>query len=92
MTTSNATDLVQQAVLTALIVAAPILVVGVLVGILVSIAQTLFQIQDGTVSTVFKLAATGLVLLMLLPWMTDYLVAFSRETILNIPAQMVSND
>lgn len=92
MTTSQASELVQQAVLAALVIGAPIMIVGMLVGILVSLTQTLFQIQDTTVATVLKLAAVAFALVMLLPWMTDFLVAFSRQAILSIPSHVASQE
>ena len=62
---------------TALLVAAPILIIGSIVSVLVSIGQVLTSIQDATISTVPKLAAVGIASFVLLPWALRKLVAFT---------------
>ena len=85
METSDAIDLVRSALTTALIIAAPLLVIGMVVGLLISLVQALTQIQDQTVSTVPKLIAIALLMVVCLHWMTDQMVAYCRDLILHIP-------
>ena len=65
----DAVTLVQQALLTALIVAAPILLVGMAVGLLIGLAQALTQVQDQTVSFVPKIIAIFITMLITLPFL-----------------------
>jgi flagellar biosynthetic protein FliQ len=54
---------------TALMLAAPILVVSLALGVLVGILQAVTSVQEQTLSFVPKLFAAGLVLVLLGPWM-----------------------
>ena len=54
MDPQDAINLTQQAMLTALLLGAPVLLAGVLVGLLIGLAQALTQIQDQTVAFVPK--------------------------------------
>lgn len=85
MTEQTVLELAQQAMLTALTIAAPVLVVGAAVGLLVGMFQALTQIQDHTLSFVPKIIAMILVLTLCLPWFLDQMVEFSRNVISNIP-------
>ena len=72
-------DLVQSAILTALVVAAPVLLVAVVVGLLTAVAQAATQVQDQAVSAVPKLVACGLAVLALAGWMVSKLVSFAQQ-------------
>jgi flagellar biosynthetic protein FliQ len=85
MDPQDAVTLTQQAILTALLVGAPLLVVGMLVGLLVGLAQALTQIQDQTVAFVPKLVAMVLALLLCLPWLTQKMVEYSEFVLTSIP-------
>ncbi len=64
----------------ALLVSAPILLIATVVSVLISIVQVLTSIQDSTVSTVPRLAATAAAALLLMPWMLRKLAAFTVAT------------
>jgi flagellar biosynthetic protein FliQ len=81
-------DGVQQALLTTLLLASPLLLVALLVGGLFSFLQGVFQIQDSAVSAIPKWLATLLVAMLLLPWMTQRLVEFSQDLYRSIPASI----
>ena len=85
MDAADAVTLTQQAMMTALVVSAPLLVVGVLVGLLIGLAQALTQIQDQTVSFVPKIVAMIAVLVFALPWLVQKMVEYSEGLITNIP-------
>lgn len=75
-----ALDLLREALLTALIVVAPLLAGVFLVSFIVSLLQSATGIQDPTVALVPKLGFGGLMLVWLLPWMVERLSEFSHET------------
>jgi flagellar biosynthetic protein FliQ len=61
------TDLARELLMTALMLAAPVLIVGLLVGLSVSLFQALTSVQEQTMSLIPKMFAVMLVTLMLLP-------------------------
>jgi flagellar biosynthetic protein FliQ len=90
MNPQDAVDLGREAILTTLLISAPVLVVGILVGLLIGLAQALTQIQDQTVSFVPKILAMIAVLGLCMPWMLQRMAEYSEELIRNIPS-MISN-
>lgn len=85
MQPEHAIDLVRSALLTALIVGLPLLLIGMVVGLLISLVQALTQIQDQTVSTVPKLVAIAILGIVCLPWMSDQMVAYCQNLFQRIP-------
>lgn len=85
MTPTDAIDLVRDAALMALVIGAPLLIVGLLVGLIISLIQALTQIQDQTVSAVPKIIAMILAMIVCLPWLTDRMLEYSRDVIHDIP-------
>lgn len=75
----------QNALLTLLWVAAPILGVVLLVGLLVSIFQAATQINEATLSFVPKIVAAVAVMIFAGPWMMSTLVEFLQRTLQSIP-------
>ena len=69
----------------ALMLALPILGVGMLVGLTVSVFQSVTQIQEMTLSFVPKIIAVFLALLFLSPWMLSKVIAYTESLITNIP-------
>ncbi len=88
MTPNEAIDLVRDAILMSLIVAAPLLLVGMVVGLGIGLIQALTQIQDQTVSTVPKLVAMTIAIIICLPWLTDRMMEYSRNLYREIPQHM----
>jgi flagellar biosynthetic protein FliQ len=60
-------------------VAAPILLAAMAVSLVISIGQVMTSIQDPTVTTVPRLAAVGVIVFLLTPWMLHHLVAFTTN-------------
>jgi flagellar biosynthetic protein FliQ len=85
MEAQDAINLTQQAMLTALLLGAPILVAGMVMGLLIGLAQALTQVQDQTVAFVPKLVAMVAVLILCLPWLVQKMVEYSSFLIANIP-------
>lgn len=79
MDTSAAIDLCRHALISALIIGAPILLVGMAAGLAIGLIQALTQVQDQTVSFVPKLLSMATVMIVCLPWLMMRLVEFTRE-------------
>ncbi|MDF2632518.1 MAG: fliQ [Caproiciproducens sp.] len=77
MTTSDISELFHAAMIAALKVSAPILIISVLLGLVVSIFQAATQIHEQTLTFVPKLIAIGLILLILGPWMIETMNDFT---------------
>ena len=69
----------------ALMIALPMLGIGLGVGVFVSIIQAATQIQETTLSFIPKIVAIFLALLISFPWIMDKMITFTREVFLNIP-------
>jgi flagellar biosynthesis protein FliQ len=85
MTTDFVVGLTKQAMEMTLLLAAPVLGVGLVLGLLVSILQTMTQLQEATLSFIPKLVGVGLVLIILSPWMLEIMVNYTATLIENIP-------
>lgn len=64
---------------TTVFILAPILGAGLTVGLLVGIFQAVTSIQEMTLTFIPKIAAVGLVLLLLTPWFLDVIMTFTLE-------------
>ena len=70
----------------AVVIAAPMLIVGMVAGLLVGLMQALTQIQDQTVAFVPKILAMAGVLIVCLPWLVMRMVEFTRTVFENAGA------
>ena len=75
MTGPQGLDVARDAVMTLVIVATPLMLVGLVVGVLISLVQALTQIQEMTLAFVPKILAIFFALLIALPFMADALHA-----------------
>lgn len=71
-------QVVQAALLLALKVSAPILLVGMGVGLLISVIQAATQIHEQTITFVPKLFAIAVVMIVLGPWMLSSIDDFTK--------------
>ncbi|MDB4654060.1 flagellar biosynthetic protein FliQ [bacterium] len=78
MDAATAVDLCRETLLSAVIIAAPVLLVGMAAGLLVGLMQALTQVQDQTVAFVPKILAMAAVLVACLPWLLTRMVDFTR--------------
>ena len=76
----------QQALMTLLTVAAPVLLVVLVVGILVSVFQAATQINEATLTFGPKLLACVAVMGVAGPWMLTSLVEYIRSVLLSLPS------
>ena len=74
-----------EAIRTAILLAAPMLTVGLLVGILVSIFQAATQINEMTLVFVPKMLGVAVALLIFFPWMLRVITDFAQNLFMNLP-------
>jgi flagellar biosynthesis protein FliQ len=79
-------DVARDAITTLLIVAAPLMLVGLVVGVAISLLQALTQIQETTLVFIPKILAIFVALLIALPFMADVL----HSNFLRITAHITS--
>ena len=79
----------QDALLTLLMVSAPILGIVLLVGLVISLFQAITQINEATLTFIPKLIAAMLALAIAGPWMLSILIDFIRRTIESIPGSLI---
>jgi len=77
MTAEFVNQVAARTIETTLLVAGPVLLVGLVVGLLISLLQAITQIQEMTLVFVPKILAVFLSVFVLLPWMTRVLVEFT---------------
>ncbi|MEQ1691305.1 MAG: flagellar biosynthetic protein FliQ [Gemmatimonas sp.] len=81
-------DLSRDAIITALMIAAPMLLIALGVGLLVSIIQSVTQIQEQTLAFVPKLILVGGAFIVGLPWLLQVLIRYTTQLIRGIPAMV----
>jgi flagellar biosynthetic protein FliQ len=78
-------DLARNAVMLALMVGGPLMLVALVVGLVVSVFQAVTQIQEQTLSFVPKLIAVSVAFLVALPWMMEMMVRYTTDLFRSIP-------
>ena len=78
--TDGLVELVRQAILAGLVVAAPVLVAAFVVATLAGLLQAATGVQEQVVGLVPRIAVMALVLLLTLPWMVERLAELFRVT------------
>lgn len=78
-------DLARNAVMLALMLAGPLLVISLAVGVVISIIQAVTQIQEQTLSFVPKLFAVAATFLIALPWMLQLAIKYTTELFRSFP-------
>ena len=77
MTPESALDLFRQALMTALLIASPMLGVGLVVGLMISIFQAVTQIHEMTLTFIPKMVGVILALMIALPWMLRLILGYT---------------
>lgn len=85
MTPEFVISLASEAIQTVLLLALPLLGVGLVVGLIVAVLQATTQIQEMTLSFVPKIVAVLLALLAAAPWMLNKISYFTTQLITSIP-------
>ena len=79
MDTDMAIDLGRRTLMTALMIALPLLSVGLIVGVLVSILQAVTQVQEMTLTFVPNIVAMVIAAAFFRPWIMMKLMSFAAE-------------
>lgn len=77
MTTAAVVDLIRAAFMTTFWLSLPVLAVGFVIGIVMSLTQILTSIQDSSFSTVPRLTAFLVALVVAMPWMLSRLITYT---------------
>jgi flagellar biosynthetic protein FliQ len=80
-----AIDLTRQAVALVLVLALPVLGVGLVVALVVSVLQAVTQVQEQTLSFVPKILAMLAALLAFGGWMMERITEFARDVFSTLP-------
>jgi flagellar biosynthetic protein FliQ len=84
MTPESALDLFRQALLTALLLASPMLGVGLVIGLLISVFQAVTSIQEMTLTFIPKMVGVILAVLVALPWMLQLMIGYAGTLLGNL--------
>ena len=77
-------ELARATLLTALIIVAPALLVGMFVGLSVSLFQTITSLQEQTLTLVPKMLAVVATIILLAPWILNKLREFATALFSNL--------
>jgi flagellar biosynthesis protein FliQ len=78
MTSGDVVSVLQQSLLTTLVVGGPIVLATLVVGLAVSVVQAATQLNESTMTFVPKLVVVALILVVLGPGMLQSLIDFTR--------------
>ena len=85
MTEQFVIGIARDALYTVFIVAAPVLLVSIVIGLLISIFQAATSINEMTLTFVPKILGVGIVLILLLPFMMEKEIDFTKRIFDIIP-------
>lgn len=85
MTPNTVMEIGRQAVEVTLIISAPMLLAALAVGLIISIFQAATQLNESTLQFVPKLVVMFLMLLLVGPWMVQYLMDYIQRLFESIP-------
>jgi flagellar biosynthetic protein FliQ len=85
MTPGVVMEIGRQAIEVTLIMAAPMLLSALVVGLIVSIFQAATQLNEATLQFVPKLVVMFLVLILVGPWMLEYMIDYIQRLFESIP-------
>ena len=83
MNIDQATELIRHTLVLALVVSAPMLVIGLAVGIVVSLLQAVTQIQEQTLTFIPKITAMFAAAILLFPWIGHRLLEYTGAMLLS---------
>lgn len=86
MTPEFITGFFFDALKTAILLAAPMMVASLITGVVISMFQAATQINEMTLVFIPKMIAIGVTLLLFFPWMLQMLVGFTRNLLIHIPS------
>jgi flagellar biosynthetic protein FliQ len=81
-------NLATQAMMLALKIAGPVLLLGLIIGLLISIFQAVTSIQEQSLSFIPKIIGVAVLIVVLGPWMLGQLVSYAQNLYLSIPSRV----
>ena len=84
MTPDLVAELLRQLMKEAMILAAPILIATALLSFLLSLIQTLTSLQEQSLTSVPRLAAVSMILLVGMPWFLARMAAYTRLLLVDL--------
>jgi flagellar biosynthetic protein FliQ len=84
MTPETVIEIMRQALMLTFWLAGPLLAIGFIAGIAISLVQIATSIQDNAVSSIPRLTAFLVGLLLLLPWMLQKIMAYTTTLFGNL--------
>ena len=84
MSQEQVLEIARQALMTALMVSAPILLVSLAVGVVISLFQAMTQINEVTLAFVPKILAVFAVFAIAGPWMLSVMTEFATRLLTNM--------
>ena len=75
----------QEALLIVMIVAAPMLGLGLIIGLMVSVFQATTSIQEQTLAFIPKIIAVFVAILIFGPWMLQIMTSYVSSIFINLP-------
>ena len=84
MTDAEVIKILRDALMTTIVVSAPILGVGMIVGLIISIFQTTTSIQEQTLTFVPKIIAIFVAIVVFAAWMIHTLVNYTKNVFLMV--------
>ena len=75
----------QDTLLLVLYLGGPVLVVALVIGLAVSIFQAVTQVHEMTLTFIPKIMAVGITLVLILPWILQRMLDFTRGLLMSIP-------
>jgi flagellar biosynthetic protein FliQ len=86
MTGPEVLDMARDAIITLVLAASPLMLVGLVVGVVISLFQALTQIQEMTLVFVPKILAIFVTLLLALPFIGDLLQSYMTRLMARVMA------
>jgi flagellar biosynthetic protein FliQ len=78
MTPDMVAELLRQLMKEAMILSAPVLAAALVLGFVLSLIQTLISLQEQSLTSVPRLAAVAIILLVGMPWFVGRMIAYTR--------------
>ena len=84
MSHTDITFIIRDAIVTALILAAPFLAVTAFIGLFIAFIQAATQIQEQSIPFIIKIVSVGLILVFLGAWLIYIIMDFAQRIFQNI--------
>jgi flagellar biosynthetic protein FliQ len=84
MTPDMVAELLRELVKQAMVVAAPVLIAAMVLSSVLSLFQTLTSLQEQSLTSIPRLAAIALILLVGMPWFLERMASYTRLLLIDL--------